>query len=88
MVRPLHPQPGDFQHGSGIPLVPARVQRRPPRWSEDINDALTGHTGGNSVARGYGAKDMVRRFGLSSLADAASKVAYPGLDLSHVKADR
>jgi hypothetical protein len=29
--------------------------------SEDLNDALTGHSGGG-VGRAYGAKEMVRRF--------------------------
>lgn len=67
-----------FRHGFKDALRAARV-------SEDINDALAGHAGGNSVARGYGAKDMIRRFGFPALADAVSKVAYPGLDLSHVK---
>jgi integrase len=69
-----------FRHGFKDALRSARV-------SEDINDALTGHAGGNSVARGYGAKDMLRRFGLPALADAVSKVAYPGLDLSYLKPD-
>jgi integrase len=51
--------------------------------SEDVNDALTGHAGGG-VGRSYGAKEMVRRFGLPVLAEAVSKVRYPGLDLSHL----
>ncbi len=51
--------------------------------SEDINDALTGHSGGG-VGRSYGAREMIRRFGLPRLAEAVSKVAYPGLDLSHL----
>lgn len=67
-----------FRHGFKDALRAARV-------GEDINDALTGHAGGNSVARGYGAKDMMRRFGLPALADAVNKVAYPGLDLSQVR---
>jgi hypothetical protein len=66
-----------FRHGFKDALRAARV-------SEDVNDALTGHAGGNSVARSYGAKDMVRRFGLLALEDAVSKVAYPGLDLSRI----
>lgn len=49
---------------------------------EDVNDALTGHSGVRSVGRGYGAKEMVRRFGLPVLTDAVSKASYPGLDLS------
>jgi integrase len=51
--------------------------------SEDVNDALTGHSGGG-VGRAYGAKEMVRRFGLQVLSDAVAKVSYPGLDLSHL----
>jgi integrase len=51
--------------------------------SEDVNDALTGHSGGG-VGRAYGAKEMVRRFGLATLAEAVAKVSYPGLDLSHL----
>ena len=59
----------------------------PPRGiaGSDVNDALTGHSGGNPVARGYGWKDMVRRFGFSTLNAAVEKVAYPGLDLSRVR---
>jgi integrase len=52
--------------------------------SEDVNDALTGHSGGG-VGRAYGAKEMVRRFGLPVLADAVAKVSYPGLDLLHLQ---
>jgi hypothetical protein len=50
--------------------------------SEDVNDALTGHSGSGSVGRTYGSKTMVRRFGLPALAAAVNKVAYSGLDLS------
>jgi integrase len=51
--------------------------------SEDVNDALTGHSGGG-VGRSYGAKDIVRRFGLRQLSDGVAKVEYHGLDLSHL----
>jgi len=51
--------------------------------SEDLNDALTGHSGGG-VGRRYGAKEMVRRFGLPRLAEAVAAVKYPGLELSHL----
>jgi integrase len=51
--------------------------------SEDINDALTGHSGGG-VGRSYGAKSVVRRFGLQLLAAETAKATYPGLDLSHL----
>jgi integrase len=66
-----------FRHGFKDALRAAGI-------SEDINDALTGHAGGGSVGRTYGAKDMVRRFGLPALADAVSKVSYAGLDFSHI----
>jgi integrase len=55
--------------------------------SEDVNDALTGHSGGG-VGRTYGAKEMVRRFGIERLADPVAKVEYRGLDLSHLYASR
>jgi integrase len=63
-----------FRHGFKDALRAAGV-------NEDVNDALTGHSGGNSVARGYGWKDMVRRFGFPTLYAAVDKVHYPGLDL-------
>jgi integrase len=64
-----------FRHGFKDALRAAGV-------NEDINDALTGHGGGNVVARGYGSDDMVRRFGLPRLKEALEKAHYPGLDLS------
>jgi integrase len=67
-----------FRHGFKDALRAAQV-------SEDINDALTGHAGGNRVARGYGWRDMVRRFGFPALHAAVEKVAYPGLDLSRLQ---
>lgn len=48
---------------------------------EDLNDVLTGHSGGG-VGRGYGAKDKARRFGHKRLADAVAAAQYKGLDLS------
>jgi integrase len=65
-----------FRHGFKDAARAARV-------SEDLHDALTGHTG-SSVGRTYGAKDMVRRFGLETLPDAVNSIRYPGLDLSNV----
>jgi integrase len=53
---------------------------------EDMNDALMGQTGPGTVARTYGAKDIVRRFGMPALVRAVSKVKYPGLNLSRVRA--
>jgi integrase len=50
---------------------------------EEMNDALTGHSNG-SVGRGYGAKNIISRFGLATLIDGVSKVSYPGLDLRRV----
>ena len=67
-----------FRHGFKDALRAAGV-------NEDINDALTGHGGGNTVARGYGWDDMVRRFGFSTLNAAVGKAQYPGLDLSALR---
>jgi integrase len=67
-----------FRHGFKDALRAASV-------NEDINDAITGHSGGNAVARGYGWKDMVRRFGFPTLSEAVDKVRYPGLDLSAIR---
>ena len=67
-----------FRHGFKDALRAAGV-------NEDVNDALTGHSGGNAVARGYGWRDMVRRFGYSTLSAAVAKVQYPGLDLAALR---
>ena len=67
-----------FRHGFKDTLRAAKV-------GEDVNDALTGHSGGNAVARGYGAKEMLRRFGLPVLYDAVANASYPGLDLSGMR---
>jgi integrase len=67
-----------FRHGFKDALRAAGV-------NEDVNDALTGHSGGNTVARGYGSDDMVRRFGFHTLSAAVEKARYPGLDLSHLQ---
>jgi integrase len=42
-----------FRHGFKDALRAAGV-------SEDVNDALTGHAGGGTVGRTYGAKDMLK----------------------------
>jgi integrase len=65
-----------FRHGFKDAARAAHV-------SEELHDALTGHAS-SSVGRTYGSRDMVRRFGLETLADAVNKVKYPGLDLSNV----
>jgi integrase len=55
--------------------------------SEDVNDALTGHSGGG-VGRAYGAKGAARRFGMKRLAEAVAAAAYPGLSLAHLYPSR
>ena len=55
--------------------------------SRDIRRALTGHSG-EGTDEGYGAKAMVRRYGLPRLAQAVAKVSYPGLDLLKIRAAR
>ena len=67
-----------FRHGFKDALRAAGV-------NEDVNDALTGHSGGNPVARGYGSDDMVRRFGFSALNAAVEKAQYLSLDLSQLR---
>jgi len=52
--------------------------------SEDLNDALLGHSSGGGVGRMYGAKEMIRRYGLPRLYEAVSSASYAGLDLSHL----
>ena len=48
------------------------------RVSEDVNDALTGHAGGGTVGRTYGAKDMLKKFVLQILNDAVSNLSRIG----------
>jgi len=67
-----------FRHGFKDALRAAGV-------NEDANDALTGHGGGNTVARGYGWEVMVRRFGFATLNAAVEKAQYPGLDLTALR---
>jgi len=37
------------------------------------------------VSGGYGAKQMLQRFGVGVLKGAVEKISYPGLDLSRVQ---
>jgi integrase len=53
--------------------------------NQEIHDALTGHSQGSTVSGGYGAKEMLARFGVKVLRAAVAKVAYRGLDLSRVR---
>lgn len=65
-----------FRHAFKDALRKARV-------GEERSDALTGHKSA-SVGRSYGAKEMLERFGWKELSDDVARVAYPGLDLSHI----
>jgi integrase len=53
--------------------------------SEEVRKALMGHSDAHTVAGGYGAKQMLRRWGANLLKEAVEKIIYPGLDLSRVK---
>jgi integrase len=53
--------------------------------SQEVHDALTGHSKVSTVSGGYGAKNMLARFGVKVLRDAVAKITYPGLDLSRVQ---
>jgi integrase len=56
---------------------------------EELREALAGHGWWRTTTnRGYGAKDMVRRFTAKALSGAVGRIAYPGLDLSHLGARR
>ena len=67
-----------FRHGFKDALRRGEV-------SQEIHDALTGHAQNSTVSGGYGAKEMLARFGVKVLKNAVAKVAYPGLDLSGVR---
>jgi integrase len=52
----------------------------------EAREALLGHSGSTSaVSRGYGANEMLERWGVQVLRDAVSKINYAGLNLSKVK---
>jgi integrase len=52
---------------------------------EELRDALAGRSGQKSVSRDYGAKNMLRRWGVERLKETIDKISYPGLDLSRVQ---
>jgi integrase len=58
---------------------------RTARIPEDLNDALTGHSNA-TVGRGYGAKQIVQRYGIDTLKDAVDRVSFKGLNLPNVRA--
>jgi integrase len=53
--------------------------------AEEVRKALMGHSDASTVSGGYGAKNMLHRWGARLLAEAIEKISYPGLDLSRVK---
>ena len=57
---------------------------RAAKVPEDLNDALMGQSTKGSVSRSYGAKSIVARYGMPTLIDAVSRIAYVGLNLSCV----
>jgi integrase len=67
-----------FRHGFKDALRQGKV-------NQEIHDALTGHAQASTVSGGYGAKEMLARFGVKVLKNAVAKVAYRGLDLSRVQ---
>ena len=54
--------------------------------SEEVHDALTGHSTRGEVSRGYGTKDMTKRFGWKTLASTVAKVV--GVCAQRESADR
>jgi integrase len=67
-----------FRHGVKDALRRARVDY-------ELREALVGHSHGNTVSGGYGAAEMLARWGVEALQEAISKITYPGLDLSRVR---
>jgi integrase len=55
---------------------------------EELRSALAGHGWMNSINRRYGAKEMLRRFTIKTLVAAVARVAYRGLDLSHLRSGK
>jgi integrase len=52
---------------------------------EEVRKALMGHSDASTVSGGYGARNMLARWGVNVLRDAIEKITYPGLDLSRVR---
>jgi hypothetical protein len=53
---------------------------------EELRDALAGRSSaGKSISRGYGAKQMLQRWGVQRLHETICNVSFPGLDLSRVE---
>jgi integrase len=50
----------------------------------EVRKALMGHAD-NTVSGGYGARNMLVRWGVTVLKEAVEKISYPGLDLSRVR---
>jgi integrase len=70
-----------FRHGVKDALRRGRVD-------VEAREALLGHTGSTSaVSRGYGADEMLERWGVEVLREAVATIEYIGLDLSKVKTD-
>lgn len=68
-----------FRHGVKDALRRGRVD-------VEAREALLGHSGSTSaVSRGYGANEMLERWGVKVLRDAVARIEYVGLDLSKVK---
>ncbi len=60
---------------------------RAGRVGEDVIDALAGHSTQGSVSRSYGAKEMLRRFGIEVLTDAIARGKF-NVHLSNVRLDQ
>jgi integrase len=52
---------------------------------EEVRKALMGHSDASTVSGGYGAKNMLARWGAKVLTEAVEKISYPGLALSRVR---
>jgi integrase len=67
-----------FRHGVTDALRRGKVDY-------ELREALVGHSQDSTVSGGYGASEMLARWGVETLQEAVSKISYPGLDLSRVR---
>jgi integrase len=67
-----------FRHGVTDALRRGKVDY-------ELREALVGHSQDATVSGGYGAKEMLARWGVEALQEAVSKISYQGLDLSRVQ---
>jgi integrase len=56
--------------------------------TEEIHDAITGHSNGQSVGRSYGARTNVQRFGAQPLKEAIDRISFDAAALAKLRWDQ